>query len=101
MTFPRPARVLLFPAVLTALALLGPADAQTTRQKQKKARPSGAADELLKPQPRPKRPDLPPSKLPLEFIKGERIALVGNSTAERMSLFGNFETLLHLRFPDK
>ena len=32
----------------------------------------------------------------LEFAKGERIALVGNSTAERMNLFGHFETLLHL-----
>jgi hypothetical protein len=44
---------------------------------------------------------LPPSTLPLEFIAGERIALVGNSTAERMNLFGHFETLLHERFPDK
>src|SRR5258708_4977107 len=58
-------------------------------------------DDLLKPGPRPKRPDLPPSKLPLEFIKGERIAIVGNSTAERMNLYGHFETLLHLRFPEK
>ena len=32
----------------------------------------------------------------LQFAKGERIALVGNSTAERMNLFGHFETLLHL-----
>jgi putative heme-binding domain-containing protein len=39
--------------------------------------------------------------LPLQFIKGERIALVGNSTAERMNLFGHFETLLHARFPEK
>src|SRR4051794_14404680 len=48
-----------------------------------------------------KKPDLPPSKLPLEFIKGERIAIVGSSTAERMSLFGHFETLLHIRNADK
>ncbi|MFO0802394.1 MAG: PVC-type heme-binding CxxCH protein [Gemmataceae bacterium] len=48
-----------------------------------------------------KKPDLPPSKLPLEFIQGERIALLGSSTAERMSLFGHFETMLHLRFPEK
>ena len=32
---------------------------------------------------------------------GERIALVGNSLAERMNLFGYFETLLHTRFPDE
>jgi putative heme-binding domain-containing protein len=48
-----------------------------------------------------KKPDLPPSKLPLEFIKGERIAILGSSTAERMSLFGHFETLLHIRNKDK
>lgn len=29
----------------------------------------------------------------------DRIALVGNSLAERMRLYGHFETLLHLRFP--
>ena len=32
---------------------------------------------------------------------GERIAIVGNSLAERMNLFGYFETLLHTRFPDQ
>jgi putative heme-binding domain-containing protein len=42
---------------------------------------------------------LPPSSLPLQLVKGEKIALVGNSTAERMNLFGTFETLLHHRFP--
>ncbi len=58
------------------------------------------AEDLLKPRPRSKQADLPPSKLPLALIRGERIALVGNSTAERMNLFGHFETLLHLRFPN-
>ena len=57
------------------------------------------AEEFLKKPVRPKRPELPASELPLKFLNGERIALVGNSTAERMNLFGNFETLLHLRFP--
>ena len=42
---------------------------------------------------------LPPSALPLEFVPHEHVALVGNSLAERMNLFGNFETLLHTRFP--
>ena len=37
----------------------------------------------------------------LELHKGERIAFVGNSLAERMNLYGNFEALLHARFPDK
>lgn len=37
----------------------------------------------------------------IELSKGERIAFIGNSLAERMNLFGHFETLLHTRFPDK
>ncbi len=57
--------------------------------------------EILNAPPRPKRPDFKPAKLPLEFFEGERIALVGNSTAEKMNLYGNFETRLHLRFPEK
>jgi putative heme-binding domain-containing protein len=57
------------------------------------------AMEMLKLPPRPPRPALGPSKLPLSFIPHERIAFVGNSTAERMNLFGNFETHLLLRFP--
>lgn len=36
-----------------------------------------------------------------EFRDGERIAFVGGSTAERMNLFGHFETMLHLRHPEK
>jgi putative heme-binding domain-containing protein len=97
MTLSRVARALALPAVMVALAFVAP----TPAYPQKKGRPTGSADELLKPKPRPKRPDLPPIKLPLEFIKGERIAIVGNSLAERMNLYGSFETLLHLRFPDK
>ncbi len=60
---------------------------------------AGAEDaaSLLKPPPRPARPALAPSALPLVFLPGERVALVGNSTAERMNLFGYFETLLQLR----
>ena len=57
--------------------------------------------EILKAPPRPKRPDFKPAKLPLEFFEGERIAMVGNSTAEKMNLYGHFETRLHLRFPEK
>lgn len=38
---------------------------------------------------------------PLNFSKGQKIAFVGNSLAERMNLFGQFETLLHTRFPNK
>ncbi|MGE3820611.1 MAG: SGNH/GDSL hydrolase family protein, partial [Isosphaeraceae bacterium] len=59
------------------------------------------ARKLMSLPPRPKRPELSPSKLPLTFLKGERIAFLGNATAERMNLFGHFETLLHTRFPDK
>jgi len=52
---------------------------------------------LQKPPGRPKKEPLPASTLPIEFAKGERIAIVGNTTAERMSLYGHFETMLHLR----
>jgi hypothetical protein len=57
--------------------------------------PLKTAQEMLAIPPRPARPALPPSRLPLEFIDGERIAVLGNSTAERMNLFGHFESLLH------
>ena len=57
--------------------------------------PTGDAAKPAKPSARA----LPPSALPLELVKSERIALVGNSLAERMNLFGNFETSLHLRHP--
>ncbi len=99
MRLPRLSRVFVLPAALAALCLL-PAN-EALSQKQKKSRPTSSADDLLKPKPRPKRPALPPSKLPLELIPHERIALVGNSTAERMNLFGYFEAFLHTRFPDK
>jgi glucose/arabinose dehydrogenase len=33
--------------------------------------------------------------------KGDRIILVGNTLAERMQYYGNFETLLHSRFPEQ
>jgi hypothetical protein len=39
--------------------------------------------------------------LPLEFIEGERVALVGGAWGERFDLFGHFETLLHSRFPQQ
>ncbi|MBX9579843.1 MAG: heme-binding protein, partial [Gemmataceae bacterium] len=96
MTLPRPARVLLLPAV-ASLALFVPTDGYS----QKKADPAPKAEDLLKPKPRPKKDPLPPSALPLQVVNGERIALVGNSLAERMNLFGHFEAMLHLRFPDK
>jgi glucose/arabinose dehydrogenase len=39
-----------------------------------------------------------PSKM--ELHKGDRIILIGNTLAERMQYFGNFETRLQSRFPD-
>lgn len=59
------------------------------------------AIKLMSLPPRPKRPELPASELPLKFLKGERVAFLGNSFAERMNLFGHFETLLHSRFADQ
>jgi len=58
-----------------------------------------AGSELLKQPPRPARPLLDASSLPLTFFKGERIAFAGNSLAEHFAKFGYFETLLHSRFP--
>jgi hypothetical protein len=55
--------------------------------------------ELLKREPRAPRAALAASKLPLEFISGERIAFVGNSLAEHFAKYGYFEALLHSRFP--
>lgn len=38
---------------------------------------------------------------PLELVRnGDRIALLGNTTAERMALFGHFEAGLHAALPD-
>jgi putative heme-binding domain-containing protein len=38
-----------------------------------------------------------PPNQPIAFKLGQRVAMIGNSTAERMSLFGHFETRLQLR----
>ncbi len=37
----------------------------------------------------------------LELRQGDRIILIGNTLAERMQYFGNFETLLQSRFPGR
>ena len=58
-------------------------------------------EEALKPKPRPKKEPLPGSAFPLQVIQGEKIALIGNSTAERFNLFGHFETLAQLRHAGK
>jgi putative heme-binding domain-containing protein len=63
--------------------------------------PFTTARDILEQSPRPARPALPPSRLPLDFLPHERIAFFGNSTAERMNLFGHFEALLHQRFADR
>jgi hypothetical protein len=76
--------------LLPALAL--PAVAQPSRETAQKV--------LARPHDQPARSSRP-ARLPLAFIKGERIAFLGNSQAERMNLFGHFETLLHTRFPNQ
>lgn len=60
-----------------------------------------AGAELMQRGPRPARPALAPSELPLKFIKGERIAFVGGGLGEYMNRSGDFETLLHSRFPQQ
>ena len=36
----------------------------------------------------------------LKLQKGDHVVLIGNTLAERMQYFGNFETNLHSRFPE-
>src|SRR5690606_22545502 len=36
----------------------------------------------------------------LQLAKGNKLVLIGNTLAERQQHFGNFETLLHSRFPE-
>ena len=36
---------------------------------------------------------------PLKLEKNDHVVVIGNDLAERMNYFGNFETLLHSRFP--
>ena len=96
-----PPRSLLLATVAAAL-VAGPGPAANDRGKEaKEADPLKTAREVLAPAARPARPALPPSRLPLELLDGERVALLGNATAERMNLFGNFEALLHQRWPGK
>ncbi|HBE72345.1 MAG TPA: cytochrome C [Planctomycetaceae bacterium] len=43
----------------------------------------------------------PQNAASLDLRQNERIAFVGSSLAERMNLYGYFETILHTRFPEK
>ena len=88
-------------AICAAALLAAANDNKPDAKKPDALDPLKTAREMLAVPARPARPALPPSGLPLAFIDGERIALVGNSTAERMNLFGHFEALLHQRFPSK
>jgi putative heme-binding domain-containing protein len=99
-TFPRSRRIAAVLAV-AGLTLLTTADLRSQQRKKPDGPSTETAQKLMRPGPRPKKPPLPESKLPLEFVTGERIAFVGNTTAERMSLYGHFETMLHLKHKDK
>src|SRR2546423_951770 len=81
MTFSRVRQLGLLSAALLGVAALVSTGARS--QEPKEAPPKRQAKDVPKAGPGRKRPDLPPSKLPLELIAGERIALVGNATAER------------------
>jgi putative heme-binding domain-containing protein len=97
-------RGLLAAAVVVGLVLIAPVEGVSQQKKdakKDKAPPDLAtARELMTPAPRPKKVALSESVLPLAFIKNERIAFVGNTNAERMSLYGHFETMLHVRHKD-
>ncbi len=85
--------------LLSAVALSGVLAISLFAQTKKDPKPKPTGGPV--PEARPKKADLPASKLPLEFVQGERVALVGNSTAERMNLYGHFETILQTRFAGK
>ena len=93
-------RTARFAATASAMIALVFCTDNALQSQAKKADPKPVG-EILKPAPRPKKPALTASQLPLEFANGERIAFVGNTTAERMSLYGHFETMLHFRFKEK
>lgn len=76
-----------------------PKPAEPKKEAKAEEKPAVPAASLLKREPRPTRPALLPSTLPLGFIQGERLAFVGNSLAEHFNKYGYFETLLHSRFP--
>jgi putative heme-binding domain-containing protein len=97
MTLSRPRWAGLLTATALSVACIAGAEAL----QQPKTNPKGGAEDLLKLPARPKKPELPASKVPLELVPNERVAFVGGSTAERFNLFGHFEALLHSRFPDK
>ncbi|MGC4003788.1 MAG: hypothetical protein QM811_11950 [Pirellulales bacterium] len=98
---------LLIPVALLTIAFSG--DSAFSQKKDEKKKDDKkqnnnamkAAEEFLTPGPRPKKADLAPSKTPLAFIDGERVAFVGNGTGERMNLYGHFESALHQAFPSK
>src|SRR3954453_17788840 len=75
----------LLPAALVGLASLLPTGARSQESKEPAAKQR--AEDAPKDEDQGKsdssRPELPPSKLPLELHPGERIAFVGNATAER------------------
>ena len=64
--------VAVFSVALYAIA--APLQAQPKTQPKQKAKPKGEAEELLKTPPRPKKAELPPSKLPLMVTKGAAVA---------------------------
>ncbi|MFO0908060.1 MAG: hypothetical protein U0794_06835 [Isosphaeraceae bacterium] len=88
-------------ASILLLAAVAVAGALTPRASFAQAPSKDTARKILAKPPRPKRPDLPPSQLPLQFLRGERIALVGSSTAERMNLFETLRRCCTPGFPTR
>lgn len=98
-------RGLVLFGLVGSIAYVGSPDllSQDTKPKQSKAKTltKSKPEGISNIGPRPKKAPLAKSVLPITFQKNERLALVGSSTAERMNLFGQFETMLHLDFPVK
>ena len=86
---------------ITGVGIAGLLLSSDAFSQKKPKEPATQTVEKQKAPAKPKRGALPPSQLPLDLVQGERIAFVGNTNAERMSLYGHFETMLHLRFPAK
>jgi putative membrane-bound dehydrogenase-like protein len=93
------ARVMCAVIILCSAGLVvqlgrGPAASAVAQDTSTAERTANAAESTI---PSAKR-EASTQALPLQFITQERIALVGNSLAERMNLFGHFEALVHSRF---
>ena len=89
--------------LLLSLSLLLPVSAQ--KKKERQASSSSKSPDLsqyyinLKTSPRAQQTQPVVTSLPLNLVKGDRIALIGSGVLDNARHHGFFETLLHQRHP--